>query len=764
MVSFQRPTGAAADLRELEYVSALQQTQSGAVRKDGSIQDVDMQLFLKSRYGIEVSLDDVKRLLLGGFGDDDVIDLSELAAMLLIPTCIKAAAASQEEKQISEQDSSEEEKEDSEQVSSEGILYPKPDLLQTVLDMILRDVTGSSEPPKLTISLLQDILLAYGEEEMSQDQGLLREMMDAAGEEGDDFDVNAFARALTSDVLLYNVKDEVTLTTNYHDVMNPKDPQDKTSATETDLSLANESDEDEDYSVEYGRLSRKHNSQETKQGPATIRKFWSSPAIDFTACRYSSKYIVVLLWTGFVISYIAYFQGIIRGEASYFFGDVCEGTGNYGCTIGVAIVEWLFILGTLCGFGLAYVALSSIGNGIEGGRTWARLIGATVIGCWTWLLFLVLYSRDDEKIGEFGYIDEEGNFVPTEDIIIEESEPYEAVVYFLSLIIGTVVIILQVYMMFGESIRRHCFNKETLVKLFTASGVKAEAYSKQAAALKMNSIVDNARQIHEYSGKDIEHGETSFGAGLLNFSVRGEDYEEAGGFVWTWKRMFSKDLFEKDGVWISARLLAGNFAQLLISAFLLTYGIAFTRVVVEEWQKGNADPARYLYLILEFFDVLVPARDFADSACDYVTDIANGVLNTSAILLLSADNTTCTAVAEEAINRTIDNVADSLYPQEQYMVEVPMIVATTIAFIYTLALVFVYIPSVASTTLQFRSGVIPFFRDEYNFALYRTRLDQVTILLGSMFWSAIYASVFVGAFIGFIVFLFLWQVRHCPCL
>ena len=56
MVSFQRPTGAAADLSELEYVSALQQTQSGAVRKDGSIQDVDIQLFLKSRYGIEVSI------------------------------------------------------------------------------------------------------------------------------------------------------------------------------------------------------------------------------------------------------------------------------------------------------------------------------------------------------------------------------------------------------------------------------------------------------------------------------------------------------------------------------------------------------------------------------------------------------------------------------------------------------------------------------------------------------------------------------------
>jgi hypothetical protein len=64
MVSFQRPTGAVADLSELEYVSALQQTHSGAARKDGSIQDVDIQLFLKSRYGIDVSLEDVQRFIL----------------------------------------------------------------------------------------------------------------------------------------------------------------------------------------------------------------------------------------------------------------------------------------------------------------------------------------------------------------------------------------------------------------------------------------------------------------------------------------------------------------------------------------------------------------------------------------------------------------------------------------------------------------------------------------------------------------------------
>jgi len=732
MVSFQRPKGAAADLRELEYVSALQQTQNGAVRKDGSIQDVDIQLFLKSRYGIEVSIEDVRRLLMGGFGDGDVIDLSELTAMLLIPTLVKAVSSKQES----------------------SVLYPEPGLIQNVLDMILRDVTGSSNPPKLTVSLLRELLLAYGEEEMSNDMGLLRDMMNVAGNEGDDFDVVAFSRALTSDIMLYNVENEVSLTTNYRDVMESTDPSEKTE--ELSVYKSTESD-DEVYLLEKGRNSM--NDTDKSDAPAKIRKFPSSPAIDFTACRYSSKYIVVFLWTGFVISYIAYFRRLIQLAIGSQLGNSCP-NGKFGCRLAYAIVEWLFILATLCAFGLAYVAFSSIGNGIEETRKWTRCIAMFFIGFVTWFFFLVLYSRSDQVVGTTFELDENGNPINGQDIVYEKSQPYEAVVYFISLICGNVVIVLELYMIFGDTIRKRCMGRvsKSLMRFVTSSGIKAEAGNKRAGAEKINSLVDNARQIHSFSVKEIHHGQTFFGAGLLNFSICGEEFEDAGGFLWTWKGLYNKDLFCKEGIWISARLLAGNFAQLLISAFVLTYGIAFTRYVVEEWEKGLANPSRYLYLALEWLNVLVPVEEYAGASCAFATDIANDVLNSTAILLLSADNTTCSTLAGEAINRTMESISDSLYPQERYMVEVPMSVATAVAFVYTLALVVVYIPSVASTTLQFRSGAIPFFRDEYNFDVYRSRLDQVTILLGSMFWSALYAAAFAGTLVGVVVFLFLYQV------
>lgn len=85
---------------------------------------------------------------------------------------------------------------------------------------------------------------------------------------------------------------------------------------------------------------------------------------------------------------------------------------------------------------------------------------------------------------------------------------------------------------------------------------------------------------------------------------------------------------------------------------------------------------------------------------------------------------------------------------------------TVVACLSALVLSFIYIPSVVSTTLQLRSGIIPFFKDKRNQAELRMNMDQVTILLGSMFWGLLYSAALLGAIVGFIVFLFLWQVSQ----
>jgi len=88
-----------------------------------------------------------------------------------------------------------------------------------------------------------------------------------------------------------------------------------------------------------------------------------------------------------------------------------------------------------------------------------------------------------------------------------------------------------------------------------------------------------------------------------------------------------------------------------------------------------------------------------------------------------------------------------------------MIIATSFAFVMSIFLLAIYIPSAVTLTLKLRAGVIPTLDDPY-FTLYRRAVDHVTILLGSMFWGTLASSILVGAFIGFIAFLFLWQVTR----
>lgn len=67
--SFNRPVGAAVDVRELEYISALLQTDLPHLRRDGTIKARDILIYLRSRYGLVVEIDQALDILLGLGGD-----------------------------------------------------------------------------------------------------------------------------------------------------------------------------------------------------------------------------------------------------------------------------------------------------------------------------------------------------------------------------------------------------------------------------------------------------------------------------------------------------------------------------------------------------------------------------------------------------------------------------------------------------------------------------------------------------------------------
>lgn len=294
MVVFERPIGAVADVKELEYVSALHQT-AKLVRRDGSIDATDIKVYLRSRFGIEVTHRQVCDTILQGMGggsdDEEVLDLMEMVAILLIPVLLKATCRQRGHELEADTTAD----------------TPPANLIDFVREMIVFDVVGETEissatPPELTVDLLQKIFEAYGEEELARDEKLLQSMIvhaqgvDMEADVADKstthtgggapnlFDMDTFAAALTNDVTLFNIHNETRASNVYMDV----------------------------FEGEPGRKSIHAKTSKTTEHdlpePMEVTHIYTAPSIDSTAGTYRSKTLLVTLWAGTLFCYYAFIR------------------------------------------------------------------------------------------------------------------------------------------------------------------------------------------------------------------------------------------------------------------------------------------------------------------------------------------------------------------------------------------------------------------------------------------------------------------------
>jgi hypothetical protein len=87
---------------------------------------------------------------------------------------------------------------------------------------------------------------------------------------------------------------------------------------------------------------------------------------------------------------------------------------------------------------------------------------------------------------------------------------------------------------------------------------------------------------------------------------------------------------------------------------------------------------------------------------------------------------------------------------------VPLCIAVAVAVMAALRLAIFYLPSVTTTILELRSGVIPSLQSP-EFEKYRVAPYTVTILTGSLFWGCLVSSLLLGSLMGAFAFLILWQ-------
>lgn len=255
-------------------------------------------MYLRSRYGIVVTEEDVQQQVIRGLGGgdeelDDCIDLCEIVCMLLIPTLLKAVAGDD---------------------LPEGVVRPKPGLVDYVLSMILHDNTGSSEPKKLDKALIQRILVSYGEADLASNDALLDEMLVVAKTPEGTLNLEAFSNGMTSDVLLYNIANETRVSTNYDDVFLTKNHR-----------KGDDSDDDDNNMDEEGQVSTR---SLRKTAGIELNERFTAPAIDMVAGTFRSKIVTVLLWATFIITTFAY-QGF-GGQSRVVVCSEEESTFEYG--------------------------------------------------------------------------------------------------------------------------------------------------------------------------------------------------------------------------------------------------------------------------------------------------------------------------------------------------------------------------------------------------------------------------------------------------
>ncbi|VEU37742.1 unnamed protein product [Pseudo-nitzschia multistriata] len=870
MVAFDRPVGASPDAKEIEYICALHQS-GETVRSDGSIRAEDIQVYLCSRFGIDVGLDEVRQTILRGMGgssnEDEVLDLMEVTAILLIPLLLKAAyvEGSYNDDFGAFNNKGNDESETPSVASAaadncstiplpQGILSPPADLLKVCADIILHDVLvgcrkdSGAETEAITTDFIRNILLMYGEDELAADQTLLEEMVEACRFESIEgrvchdeetanksnacatntaFDAKAFGRGLTSDVRLYDLRNETRQSSIMEDIYfhnrirfeDAHDGDDTTRIPKNEKSIKN---------LNASLLVKRRGSitakntigDPTKIVPSSlevdtdtgvettlpsmmniheVKRIYTAPAIDILAGTYRSKVLIVCLWCAtvfglFSLTWIRNPLGIDRIDAkcNELYGEQGSITANaFGmfCHAGASVLNWLFCFAMFCVFGISIIGMASVGNfNMEQPRWYLPFFGCVAI----LLLVFPLYLQP-----EYSTIRSDSR---------EKTYMYPRYTALFLLCITLYLHLTHVVTIWFGIVD---FGKRKIGRIMGFSALKQELQIKQSAAFKLNLLATNAMDIHRCTSSPKVFL-TRFGHGLSAYSLHGTRYVKAGGLFWCWQKFRDQTIFEEEGMFYSARLIASNLSQWFVSFFVLVVGSNFFVATVNNWKSADARAERSSFIgnyLAKRLDAkwnsttqkealaLVHAVVKSVNATGAFCDDSSAIPDPSEICKLGIRgdwtceeaNTTealCSLLYNPALEDTnpdlygallkgsglegavsdfrnavmasITSIGDSLLPVEQWMVVVPLIVGIIVAFITSIRCSLLYIPSVTTTMIQLRTGVIPALGNP-DFDKCRLKPDNITLLTGASFWGCFVSAILSGAVVAFLVFLFVWQ-------
>lgn len=158
-----------------------------------------------------------------------------------------------------------------------------------------------------------------------------------------------------------------------------------------------------------------------------------------------------------------------------------------------------------------------------------------------------------------------------------EDNPADRFIGGLALAFGLVLILFQLRSLLFLVVPTSWYDQISVLQRFLVSGMaRKEASTKKAARFKTGRLVENAISMHDASlssksPRSINGNTTAYGSALLAFEGTMDDRESVGGILWTYKSIFNGSLFDQEGVWFHARLLASNMSQYTVMLFYMIF-------------------------------------------------------------------------------------------------------------------------------------------------------------------------------------------------
>ncbi len=227
-------------------------------------------------------------------------------------------------------------------------LVSKSSIVELVLNNLLFDSFGSTEPQPINSETVKTILNACGEVRLLEDEQLIDDMVLAlsGGDSNAVLDVESFIRALSNDILLYDVKKETSLSTYVHDVFgddgiainvergkggDEKGSQLLTEGSNNDVQSQSEADPLTNRSVRF--LDDPETAVEEKKY-ATINNIFTCSQVDFLADGCRSKAHLILAYCLLILFMFRYQNN------DYDPIESCD-SSSIGCSIANKTIRWV---------------------------------------------------------------------------------------------------------------------------------------------------------------------------------------------------------------------------------------------------------------------------------------------------------------------------------------------------------------------------------------------------------------------------------------